>query len=207
MPIAPLEANLTHAPGAPGISPSWTSSTKDMVGTSLGQARLWFTLGFGVVNEIYYPRVDIPQIRDLGFIVAGPGGFWSEVKRNQDYTLRLLAPGVPAVEVVHKHERYTLRLRITPDPRRDVLSSNAGSRAIPRSACTRCWPRIWVQPAGTTSRRSSVIAAGVSCGPSRARSAAPSPPPARARTTSSVGPAPAMSVPAMAGRISTITAQ
>jgi len=121
MPIAPPEANLTHAPGAPGIPPSWTSSAKDMVGTSLGQARLWFTLGFGVVNEIYYPRVDIPQIRDLGFIVAGPGGFWSEVKRNQDYTLRLLAPGVPAVEVIHKHERYTLRLRITPDPRRDVL--------------------------------------------------------------------------------------
>ena len=97
MPIAPPEANLTHAPGAPGIPPSWTSSAKDMVGTSLGQARLWFTLGFGVVNEIYYPRVDIPQIRDLGFIVAGPGGFWSEVKRNHDYTLRLLAPGVPAV--------------------------------------------------------------------------------------------------------------
>ncbi len=38
--------------------------------------------GFGIVNEVYYPRVDIPQIRDLGFIVAGPDGFWSEVKRN-----------------------------------------------------------------------------------------------------------------------------
>ena len=121
MPIAPPEAQLEHASGAPGTPPSWTSSAKDMVGTSLGQARLWFTLGFGIVNEIYYPRVDIPQIRDLGFIVAGPGGFWSEVKRNQNYTMRLLAPGVPAVEIVHQHERYTLRLRITPDPRRDVL--------------------------------------------------------------------------------------
>src|SRR5256714_5638523 len=121
MPIAPPEADLTCAPGAPGISPSWTSSAKDMVGTSLGPARLWFTLGFGIVNEIYYPRVDTPQIRDLGFIVAGPDGFWSEVKRNQDYSLRLLAPGAPAVEVTHRHERYTLRLRITPDPRRDVL--------------------------------------------------------------------------------------
>src|SRR5438105_4420236 len=122
MPIAEPEAPLKHAPGAPGISPSWTSSAKDMVGTSLGPARLWFTLGFGIVNEVYYPRVDTPQIRDLGFIVAGPGGFWSEVKRNQDYTLRLLAPGVPAVEIVHQHDRYTLRLRITPDPRRDVLA-------------------------------------------------------------------------------------
>jgi glucoamylase len=92
-----------------------------MVGCGLGPARLWFTLGFGIINEVYYPRVDIPQIRDLGFIVAGPDGFWSEVKRNENYTLRLLAPGVPAIEVVHHHARFTLRLRIAPDPRRDVL--------------------------------------------------------------------------------------
>jgi glucoamylase len=122
MPIAPSEAELEHAPGAPGIPPTWTSSAKDMVGTSLGPARLWFTLGFGIVNEVYYPRVDTPQIRDLGFIVAGPDGFWSEVKRNQNYSLRRLAPGAPAVEITHRHERYTLQLRITPDPRRDVLA-------------------------------------------------------------------------------------
>src|SRR5258708_18497169 len=121
MPIAPSEAELEHAPGGPGIPPTWTSSAKDMVGTSLGPARLWFTLGFGIVNEIYYPRVDTPQIRDLGFIVAGPDGFWSEVKRNQNYSLRRLAPGAAAVEITHRHERYTLQLRITPDPRRDVL--------------------------------------------------------------------------------------
>src|SRR3954471_19934225 len=82
-----------HAPGAPGVAPSWTSSAKDIVGCSLGPARLWFTMGFGIVNEVYYPRVDIPQIRDLGFIVAGPEGFWSEVKRNANYKLSLLAPG------------------------------------------------------------------------------------------------------------------
>src|SRR5579863_5780402 len=110
-----------HAPGTPGIPPTWTSSAKDLVGSSLGSARLWFTLGFGIVNEVYYPRVDIPQIRDLGFIVAGPDGFWSEVKRNENYALELLARGVPAVEITHSHARYTLRLRITPDPRRDVL--------------------------------------------------------------------------------------
>ena len=117
----PQSENPRIAPGAPGISPTWTSSAKDMVGCSLGLSRLWFTLGFGIVNEVYYPRVDIPQIRDLGFIVAGPDGFWSEVKRNQNYKFNLLAPGVPAVEIVHQHPRYTLRLRVTPDPRRDVL--------------------------------------------------------------------------------------
>ena len=121
MPLTPPAETQDHAPGAPGSAPSWTSSAKDMVGCALGPARLWFTLGFGIVNEVYYPRVDIPQIRDLGFIVAGPDGFWSEVKRNANYSLKLLAPGVPAVEIVHSHARYTLTLRITPDPRRDVL--------------------------------------------------------------------------------------
>jgi glucoamylase len=120
-----------HAPGGPGISPTWTSSAKDIVGCGLGPARLWFTMGFGIVNEVYYPRVDSPQIRDLGFIVAGPNGFWSEVKRNENYTLRLLAPGVPAVEIVHEHPRYKLRLRVTPDPRRDVLVIECRLEPVP----------------------------------------------------------------------------
>src|SRR5580692_11742091 len=110
-----------HAPGGPGIPPSWTSSAKDLVGCSLGPSRLWFTLGFGIVNEVYFPRTDLPQIRDLGFIVADGDGFWSEVKRVDNYTLRYLSPGVPAVEIVHTHDRYQLTLRVTPDPTRDAL--------------------------------------------------------------------------------------
>jgi len=117
---------IEQAPGGPGTAPTWTSSAKDsakdMVGCALGLSRLWFTLGFGIVNEVYYPRVDIPQIRDLGFIIADGEGFWAEVKRGANYRMRLLAPGVPAVEVVHQHERFSLRLRIAPDARRDVLA-------------------------------------------------------------------------------------
>jgi glucoamylase len=113
---------IERAFGGPGTAPTWTSSAKDMVGCALGISRLWFTLGFGIINEVYYPRVDIPQIRDLGFIIADGEGFWAEVKRVADYRIRLLAPGVPAVEVVHRHQRYSLRLRIAPDARRDVLA-------------------------------------------------------------------------------------
>lgn len=110
------------APGKPGISPTWTSSAKDAVGCSLGAPRLWFTLGYGIVNEVYWPRTDLPQIRDLGFVVADGKGFWAEVKRGGAYTIRSVASGVPAFEIVHTHSRYWLRLRISPDPRRDVLS-------------------------------------------------------------------------------------
>jgi glucoamylase len=109
------------APGAPGIPPTWTSSSKDLVGTALGPARVWYTLGYGIVNEVYYPRVDLPQIRDLGFLVGDGRGFWVEVKRERNYSLTLAAPGVPAPTIVHTHPRYELTLRVAPDPERDVL--------------------------------------------------------------------------------------
>ena len=115
------ESGSGEAPGAPGLSPTWCSSAKDVVGCALGESRLWFTIGGGIVNEVYYPRVDIPQIRDLGFIVADGRGFWVEVKRLGNPTVTLAGPGIPAVRVVHRHERFELRLRIVPAAERDVL--------------------------------------------------------------------------------------
>jgi glucoamylase len=120
-PPAERRDGVTEAPGAPGIAPTWSSSAKDMVGCALGPSRLWFTTGYGILNEVYYPRIDIPQIRDLGFIVGDGRGFWVEVKRQECYQLRPAAPGVPAVEILHDHERFRLTLRVTPDPQRDAL--------------------------------------------------------------------------------------
>jgi glucoamylase len=111
----------SSAPGGPGLPPTWSSSNKEMVGCSLGPSRLWFTIGGGILNEVYHPRIDIPQIRDLGIIVADGRGFWVEVKRMYRHTLALAGPGVPAVQIVHEHERFELTLRIAPARDRDVL--------------------------------------------------------------------------------------
>jgi glucoamylase len=92
-----------------------------MVGCSFGTSRLWFTIGGGIVNEVYHPRVDIPQIRDLCFLVADGRGFWVEVKRLWQHTVEMLAPGIPAVRVVHRHERFELRLQVVPCVERDAL--------------------------------------------------------------------------------------
>ena len=46
-----------------------------MLGCALGISRLWFTLGFSIVNAVYSSRVDILQTSDLGFIVADGEGF------------------------------------------------------------------------------------------------------------------------------------
>src|SRR5512135_889614 len=110
-----------HAFDKPGIAPTWTSSAKDLVGCALGPARLWYTCGFGILNEVYFPRVDVPQIRDLGFIVADDRGFWVEVKRQKTYRTRLPRFGIPALEIIHAHTRFELRIRLAPDSQRDAL--------------------------------------------------------------------------------------
>lgn len=112
---------MSDAPGGAGLRPTWCSSAKEIVGCALGSSRLWYTIGGGIINEVYYPRVDLPQIRDLGFIVADGAGFWVEVKRLWQHVVRLAARGAPAVHIVHHHERFELALRITPCEHRDVL--------------------------------------------------------------------------------------
>ncbi|WP_126455000.1 glycoside hydrolase family 15 protein [Sulfuriflexus mobilis] len=114
-------ADVDDAPGAPGRPPNWCNGDKQAVGTTLGSSRTWFTIGQGILNEVYYPRVDIPQLRDMGFIVADGKGFWVEVKGIENCRVEYISPGVPAVTIVHTHPRFTLTQRIVPEPNRDVL--------------------------------------------------------------------------------------
>src|ERR1700686_1447891 len=79
----PLSADLRYAPGWPGIEPRWASSAKTGIGTALSmQRRLWFTLSHGILNEIYFPRVDQACTRDFGLIVTDGHEFFSEEKRH-----------------------------------------------------------------------------------------------------------------------------
>ncbi|MCS3431574.1 glycoside hydrolase family 15 protein [Klebsiella sp. BIGb0407] len=108
------------APGAPGGAATWTSSAKDIVGTGLGNGRVWFSVGYGILNEVYWPSNSTPQIRDLGFIIAGDD-FWSEIKRVHNYSLSTPAADLLLPTIVHEHERYRLELEIVADPVRDAL--------------------------------------------------------------------------------------
>ena len=63
--------NAGAAFGRPGIPPRWTSSAKEGVGTAYATAsRVWFTLSHGILNEIYYPTIDRPQVRDMQFLIT-----------------------------------------------------------------------------------------------------------------------------------------
>ncbi len=87
---------------------------------AIGRGRLWVTLGHGIVNEVYYPPTGQPQIRDLGFIVAGDDQ-WHEVKRVACYTITLPEPWIPLPKVVHRGDDYEVTLEVLCDPAREVL--------------------------------------------------------------------------------------
>jgi len=99
--------------GTGSLKPTWTSSAKDLVTTALGSGRVWATLGHGILNEVYWPSTGDPQIRDLGFIVAGPRG-WSEVKRVNRYALATPEPDIPLPTVTHEGDDGAHLLRRAP---------------------------------------------------------------------------------------------
>ena len=112
------------APGWPGIPPRWTSSAKTGVGTSLTlHSRVWFTISHGILNEIYYPRVDQACTRDLGLIVTDGSSFFSEEKRHCSFENLPIEPGIPAYELVNTSldGRYRIEKEVLTDPYRNVV--------------------------------------------------------------------------------------
>ena len=112
------------APGGPGIEPRWTSSAKSGIGTSASaSSRVWFTISHGILNEIYFPRVDIANTRDLGFMVADEISYFSEEKRDCDSKVELIAPGVPGFVIQNtcRDGRYRIEKTIITHPHVDAV--------------------------------------------------------------------------------------
>ncbi len=117
----------------PGVEPRWTSSAKSGVGTALdGRSHVWFTISHGIVDEVYYPRVDQANTRDLGLLITAADGFFSEEKRDTRSVVHLIAPGVPGFRLVNRcvHDRYEIEKTIITDPERDVLVQRIRFRAL-----------------------------------------------------------------------------
>lgn len=115
---------MVEAPGWPGIPARWTSSAKDGVGAALTQgSQVWFTISHGIVNEIYYPRVDQACVRDVGLIVTDGGAFFAEVKRDCETVVERIEDGVPAFRLTSTHRggRFRLINQVIADPRSDSI--------------------------------------------------------------------------------------
>jgi glucoamylase len=77
------------------------------------------------VNEVFWPAVDQPQVKDFGFLVrAGDGADaeWRELKAEGAYTVEPHSdPAVPLATVTHTGPFYRLSFEVIPDPAHDAL--------------------------------------------------------------------------------------
>jgi glucoamylase len=74
---ATLFAQATNrlAPGAPGKDAHWPSAAKQGFGTANSiRSKVWFTLADGVLTEVYFPTIDVPNAQMLQLVVVTRDG-------------------------------------------------------------------------------------------------------------------------------------
>jgi len=110
--------------GGPGMQPRWTSSVKDAVVTAYaGSSRIWFTCSHGILNEIYHPTIDHPQVRDMEFLITDGETFAHEEKRDLKTSFEYIDPEALGIRYVNRDPsgRYSLTKEIICDPHRGVV--------------------------------------------------------------------------------------
>lgn len=109
------------APGAPGRDAQWTSAGKEAVGTSnTTESKVWFTLRGGVMDEVYYPTVDVANTRTLQFVVTGCGGGLPE-EGVASHRIEVTDPQSLSFRQTTETNAYTLTKTYTTDPERPVV--------------------------------------------------------------------------------------
>ena len=63
-----------------GQDAHWPTAAKNGFGTSMTLAsKVWFTLADGVMTEVFYPTLDVPNVQTLQFQVSTDGKTESEI--------------------------------------------------------------------------------------------------------------------------------
>jgi glucoamylase len=119
--------------GGPGIEPRWTRSDKDGVGTAYSDlSRVWFTVSKGILNEVYYPTVDRPQIRDLQYLITDGDTFFCD-ERRLDNVHECLASGTLGYRITNSDPggRFRIIKEVIADPHQSCVLIHTRLEADP----------------------------------------------------------------------------
>ncbi|HEX8494723.1 MAG TPA: glucan 1,4-alpha-glucosidase [Pyrinomonadaceae bacterium] len=123
----PAHAQVSNnlAPGAPGKDAHWESAGKEAVGTSTSlESKVWFTLRDGVMTEVYYPTIDVANVRQLQFIVVSPDRKRVEVEsEDTTHSLHVLDSRALTFQQFNraKSGAYTISKTYIADPQRHTI--------------------------------------------------------------------------------------
>jgi glucoamylase len=113
------------APGAPGGDAKWANAGKQGVGTSnTPQSKVWFTLQGGVLTEVFYPTVDMPNVQVLQFIVVDAARPKVETElEDANSQVKVLSDHALSFSQINRarNEQWTITKTYTTDPQRNTL--------------------------------------------------------------------------------------
>lgn len=119
-----LRAQETNrpAPGAPGHDAHWMSAAKNGFGTANSVAsKVWFTLNDGVMTEVYYPTLDVPNVQMLQLLIVD-GGVRTEFE-DTTHRIEMIDARAPTFRQTNtsKDGYYTITKTYTADPQRNTI--------------------------------------------------------------------------------------
>jgi glucoamylase len=117
------QATNNLAPGAPGLDAQWESAGKVGVGTSSTlESKVWFTLQGGVMTEVYYPTVDVANVRLLQLIIINGTTVETEAE-DTTHRLEVLDPQSLSFRQVNtaRSGNYKITKTYTTDPQRHTV--------------------------------------------------------------------------------------
>src|SRR5919109_1144015 len=113
------------APGAPGSDAHWPSAAKNGFGTADTIAsKVWFTLADGVLTEVYYPTLDVPNVQTLQLVVvSGDRRIIETEEKDTTHEVQLLDPQALTFRQMNKSQRgdYVITKTYIADPKRPTI--------------------------------------------------------------------------------------
>jgi glucoamylase len=122
--LVPAATLAADAPGAPGIASAWTTGAKQGLGTSTTAAsKVWYTLGQGIADEVYYPQTDTPDVQDLQYVVTDGATFVDLERDATAHQVSLADPQSLTYQQVNAASsgRYRITKTYVTDPDRPTL--------------------------------------------------------------------------------------
>lgn len=111
------------APGGPGQDAHWPSAAKKGFGTANTLAsKVWFTLNDGVMTEVFYPTLDVPNVQTLQLVVVRGSKVETE-SEDTVHRIEVLDPQALSFRQVNTAEdnTYTITKTYVTDPERNSV--------------------------------------------------------------------------------------
>lgn len=112
------------APGAPGANATWNEANLQGFADSLGSdSKVWYTLGDGELENVFYPETDTPDTFGLQYIVTNGSSFADTETADTTHAISLVDPTSLVWQQVNTATNgdFTITKTYIADPSRSVV--------------------------------------------------------------------------------------